>query len=109
MLALRRLAATRAVAVPVRALANNSQGGHAKDHKGFGAREDAIENKYFNQQDKLALEGLLKKLKHHTEPENHVHHTATLEEIFEYHGVPLSGDLRKDLLAWKAGYVQARQ
>jgi hypothetical protein len=86
-----------------------ASGPHAKDHKGFAAREDAVENKYFNQQDKLALESLLKKLKHHTEPENQVHHTATLEEIFEYHGVPLSNDLRKDLLAWKVGFVESRQ
>lgn len=76
---------------------------HIRDSKPWMTREDAMENKYFNEKDKAALRALMAKLDTHAGPKEQEYHAETLEEIFEHHGAELTAELKKDLVMWKTG------
>jgi len=66
----------------------------------YQKREKALEEKYFNEQDRELLQKLMKKmnLSHDPTGENSV---ESLRMIFDKHKIKMDPSLEQDLLSWK--------
>jgi len=79
-----------------------------KDHttvQEFRKTEEGVEKDYINREEKALLVKILKKLG--TDPSS-VESIRTLETILSRRGIPLSLELRDELVAWKAGTVDVK-